>query len=405
LGIVACNSNPTVNTIANGDECNGDKDSSVGSYKVKIMEHHLLEQVDGQHISEINFSQGIEACVDANSTVDQAYTYTKGGGVSSFFIPQVNKGAKNPFIVHLEAYSSAGCIDPIGEAEFNEGILKPASMQTLSTSWGLDSSNKRNLLYLASGNVPAPPPAFAPTDISGLVMWLDGTDASTLFQATDCSSSPVTTTGDTIKCWKDKSGNAHNATELTTPPEWEENVLNGNAAVKFNDKILKVSDHPDLDQGSTITIFAVFKEATADNTVRRIFDKVFSGQRTVQLYLGSGDYLLNYTDSGPTVSQTKYASSRSVGTNILAAIEITNSGQTMILDGVDDAGSIVGGGSPSSNGLVVNTSGDFSIGNVTAGGSGSSLNGHIMEILYFNTQLSAQDKLDIDSYLKAKWGL
>ena len=79
--------------------------------------------------------------------------------------------------------------------------------------------------------------ATIPTSISGLDVWLDGSDASTLFQDA-AGTNPVTATGDPVALWKDKSGNSNNATAWGggTPsvPTFTALALGGNSAVTFN---------------------------------------------------------------------------------------------------------------------------------------------------------------------------
>jgi hypothetical protein len=51
---------------------------------------------------------------------------------------------------------------------------------------------------------------FSPLSISGLALWLDASDASTLFQA-HTGTTPAVADGDVVGYWGDKSGNGKNA--------------------------------------------------------------------------------------------------------------------------------------------------------------------------------------------------
>jgi len=79
--------------------------------------------------------------------------------------------------------------------------------------------------------------ATIPTSISGLDVWLDGSDASTLFQDA-AGTNPVTATGDPVALWKDKSGNSNDATAWGggTPsvPTFTASAFGGKSAVTFN---------------------------------------------------------------------------------------------------------------------------------------------------------------------------
>ena len=50
-------------------------------------------------------------------------------------------------------------------------------------------------------------PAWVPSDVAGLALWLDASDLSTLF--TDSArTTPVASSGDPVGGWADKSGNS-----------------------------------------------------------------------------------------------------------------------------------------------------------------------------------------------------
>ena len=55
---------------------------------------------------------------------------------------------------------------------------------------------------------------FSPTEISGLALWLDASDGSTLFQNSD-GTVPATATSDPVGYWGDKSGNGRHAVQAT----------------------------------------------------------------------------------------------------------------------------------------------------------------------------------------------
>lgn len=77
----------------------------------------------------------------------------------------------------------------------------------------------------------------APGNVSsGLVLWLDSDDQSTFFQNNDCSTGPVTTDGDLIGCWLDKSQSGNNATSNADNqrPTYQTNEFNGKSIVRFD---------------------------------------------------------------------------------------------------------------------------------------------------------------------------
>lgn len=66
----------------------------------------------------------------------------------------------------------------------------------------------------ATARLLRPSSQFTPKSISGLALWLDASDASTLYQNSD-GTTPATTAGDPVGYWQDKSGNGRNATQST----------------------------------------------------------------------------------------------------------------------------------------------------------------------------------------------
>ena len=76
---------------------------------------------------------------------------------------------------------------------------------------------------------------WTPASISGLQLWLDFSDISTLYQDS-AKSTPVTSDGDVIGCAADKSGNGDDATQATSAskPTWQTGEKNGLAIAQFD---------------------------------------------------------------------------------------------------------------------------------------------------------------------------
>jgi hypothetical protein len=116
-----------------------------------------------------------------------------------------------------------------------------------------------------------------PTDISGLSLWLDASDAASLFTDAGCSSA-VSADGDQVVCWHDKSGTNHDALvfSMESGALYHNSVgemINGNSVLKFN-RGVSVTDGSvyqvaglDLRSGTTedVTIVTVFRPRSAVN--------------------------------------------------------------------------------------------------------------------------------------------
>ena len=120
----------------------------------------------------------------------------------------------------------------------------------LSQKWGLTISLpaghtgltvpyyvNQSLLIRAARTIPVAVKTtdFTPTFITGCQMWLDGADRSTMFQNT-AGTTPITTDGQTIAAWKDKSSNAYVFTQATTgnQPTYKVNIQNGCSLTRWN---------------------------------------------------------------------------------------------------------------------------------------------------------------------------
>jgi len=75
---------------------------------------------------------------------------------------------------------------------------------------------------------------FSPTDIAGLQLWLDFSDASTLFK--DAGITPVSADGDAICQANDKSGNGYHArqTDSSCRPLYKTGVQNSKSVARFD---------------------------------------------------------------------------------------------------------------------------------------------------------------------------
>jgi hypothetical protein len=75
-----------------------------------------------------------------------------------------------------------------------------------------------------------------PNTYSGLALWFDSADLTTLFQNT-AGTTAVTANGQNVQCWRDKSGNSRHAILFTgtTGPTYSSNAFNGSyPGILFN---------------------------------------------------------------------------------------------------------------------------------------------------------------------------
>lgn len=242
---------------------------------------------------------------------------------------------------------------------------------------------------------------FSPSDISGLILWLDADDSTTLFQDL-AMTIPAVLDSDVVGGWADKSGNANHATQATTArkPLLKLVIQNGRDVVRFDGTddflslavvLLSISD-----AAQPYTCFVVVK--TADTA------GAFIGQ-----YVGVDNNRFGFGSGiSPGDGKLRYWKAD--------AISIADS-QTTISDGnahIAEFKKISSGANQTTlyrDGNLVATGTDYrafsnditTFGAISAGSA--PLSGDLDEILIYNSALSDSDRGDVESYLSAKWGI
>jgi hypothetical protein len=223
---------------------------------------------------------------------------------------------------------------------------------------------------------------FAPSDISGLQLWLDANDTDT-----------ITLNGSTVSQWDDKSGNVYHVSQGTASnqPTYTASALNSKSVVRFdgNDELTNGSATP-VGGSTNRTVFIVFNS---------------TGGSAISYGVTLGDS----TSTGQSFGVSKEIAVRVNGGNRVwtTAIDATHAIVTIILDGTSttDLSAWKNGSSltTSSTGTqTINTAAGIIIGNGTAGGS---LVGDVAEIIVYNSVLSTSDRESVESYLSTKWGI
>ncbi len=110
-------------------------------------------------------------------------------------------------------------------------------------------------------------PAFAPTDISGLQLWLDAADTATITQS-----------GGSVSQWNDKSGNANHATQGTGAyqPVTNSKTINSRNVIDFDGTDDRLNFNSTWINGSQYTVFTVFSaSACVGNSSIRCLSMLF----------------------------------------------------------------------------------------------------------------------------------
>jgi len=217
--------------------------------------------------------------------------------------------------------------------------------------------------------------------LTNMYLWLDAADPTMLFQNSSLTT-PVTTTGQSVAGWKDKSGNARNYTTTGTAPSYSTAKT-----VSFNSggQVLTCTTLP---AGSkNLDVFVVTKPITSTGDWRTLF----RGNNTDhQIIIEAGSYRLGtyYNASGfyQFGSLTLNGSAR-----VLLHLSISSTNvQSASLNGSLTM-SLAGSSSGNDN--------FYYLGSL----NGGQLWGDINEIIIYNTNLADSVKQQIFAYLNAKW--
>lgn len=262
---------------------------------------------------------------------------------------------------------------------------------------------------------------FTPDVLTGLQLWLDASDASTLYDATSGGSLVAADGG--VARWEDKSGNARHATQGTSAnrPARKTAIQGGKDVLRFdgsNDSLSIPSSTATFKflHTSNATVFVAFKPSGANpDELYMLIDNCRAGGQT--------GYTLFYDDRTVESRNDKILSAGGVGaasylvvsandfspanafsciTNVIKAADGTAGNRSRLYrNGVIDAAVNTASGSTSSD-----ASNNLQIGEAHTGSTFFyRLNGDIAEIIIYNSALSDTDREAVENYLLAKWAI
>lgn len=226
---------------------------------------------------------------------------------------------------------------------------------------------------------------FNPLSLSP-ALWLDASDASTLYQSNGGAAAAAD--GDPVGYWMDKSGNGRHLTQTSgiNKPLLKLAIKNGKNGVLFNgtSSFFNMANYT---HGSSMTCFRVFQRTASGQrnftfTNSSYEDTPFAWEPNNKPYIGYGTVgfiaTSANTNSGYFIARSSYTS-----TSDLACW----------LNNVAVSGSI--SGTPSSAlpwYRYCNVAGLYSPGNV-------------LEEIVFPSALSADNIINMNTYLNTKWGI
>lgn len=259
----------------------------------------------------------------------------------------------------------------------------------LFTSALVKTSDASSWFFIKSG-------VFDPLSNANLKGWFDGSDTAYMYTDTGCTTN-VTTDGDAVKCWKDKTASAWKATEASSNPVYKTNKINSKSVVYFNGKKLTTDGTiADFFTQTAWTAFAVIKNITYP-----------TGSADGTIYANAAIWM----DSGGQFGHMLQSPTNNVayGNGGLAVVKETAATNTpvIIMMRVQSGNLYISknGGSESS---VSVSSIAFTGTNVVKFGinyAAANANSEIGDLMFFNAALGSGDISSYYSYLNSKWAV
>jgi hypothetical protein len=222
-------------------------------------------------------------------------------------------------------------------------------------------------------------PAFAPTDIANLQLWLDASDASTITQVAGA-----------VSQWNDKSGNGNHATQGTgsSQPITGTRTIGGLNALDFDGSNDFMSLTSSIAATSGITCFAVCEADTV------------AAQGAMITGSASGSPIFQTRTSTPNFAWVTWGVAERLGTSAissatpyLVAGRSSAAGSNLYASGLAAASNAT---NPAYSAPLTGVGG-FSA-------AGLNFNGKIASVLVYDRVLSNSEMNQIGAYLSTKWG-
>jgi len=224
---------------------------------------------------------------------------------------------------------------------------------------------------------------FSPSDVSGLAIWLDASDDTTLFDATSGGILPANN-GD-VHRWEDKSGNGRHFTRATSGrPTRVTSAVNSKDAVRFVGLQHITRTGGTFGAADIVNVFSVSQ--TADSTYLFL-----SGSTSNSTYLDATQSGNGSAPNGGLATVTGFRVNGAATTATRGALLTARGSSTNIL-------SVLGIAATNANWA------NFEF-NYRHGGGFEVSDGYVCELLIYGSSITTTERDSIESYLATKWGV
>jgi hypothetical protein len=310
-----------------------------------------------------------------------AGTSTGGGSTGNFGITKYGIGNQaNPTTEYWNGY--------IGEVIIYNTALSTSQRQQveayLSWKWGFVTGTPSLPSTHPGKTLPSFSTVFNPKSISGISLWLDAYDITTLFTNTTLTT-PVTASGQVVRGWADKSGNGLNNTTTDTVITYNTTTL-GIPAISF----------PGTQAAGFACALSMGSAGVSNATYFLVVRSTIAGNGGVYLYHSGSKIRQIYANANLT-----YMDYNAI-TGINGSINVTNLTNVVTRQDTASTGFLAGWDTGNSFGSVTLSGAANS--NQTSLTLGGALTGYFCEIIVYNSVLSTAQRQQVEGYLAWKWG-
>jgi hypothetical protein len=274
----------------------------------------------------------------------------------------------------------------LGELVVCDGTVSIASAQQmegyLAWKWGVQRSLPTTHPYY---RVLPSTPLFTPAQLSGLVLWMDPTDSTTL-----------TLSGSSVTQWRDKSASGATFTTVNGNPTYTPSLINGLPGIDLTNASGFISSATQtLTSSLTMAMILVVKSGIG------AWGSFFThGSRDLDIALER-----NSISAGTTL-QFQTANDNS-GANLTFTTDQVSLYLGTMTTGTSRFFERFGGGTTTTTTATNSSTITVGLQTIRIGRSdvGENCNSFIGEIVYYNRVLSTQERQRVEGYLAWKWGL
>ncbi|NDE15913.1 BspA family leucine-rich repeat surface protein [bacterium] len=237
--------------------------------------------------------------------------------------------------------------------------------------------------------------AFTPASVTGLKLWLDASDSSTLFQ--NSNGTPAVADGDVVGYWRDKSGNNNHFTQSDSrkKPALRTNVKNTRNVVRHDGIDDSLTSATGGEDGNFTLFYVNIKRGKVGQDMMLFHTGQFDWGLARNLWHAGAFDVIAYDTYGREAWKVYSSFAWTINEANISQISFNLNSSNV---------AIAKNNSPWSNRSAITTVPHNGT-NIVLSLDGWPWNGDTCEILYYSSIISDADRANILSYLNSKWGV